>query len=441
MRELGDHAVVLGASMGGLLAARVLADAYRKVSVVDRDPLPDGPHHRRGVPQDAHGHVLLPRGARAIEALFPGALTELEAAGVPVIRHDASRLHFATGGHLVRSDGPAQRSLEIYLASRPLLESLVRARLRALPDVDVVERTEVVGLETAGGSRVTGVQVAGEDGERVLGADLVVDAMGRGARTPAWLEQLGYPRPPEDRIPVEVSYRSALLHLPAERLHEQLVLVGPEPGRPRGCGLFGHEDGRRTFTAVGAAGHRPPRELGGMVEHAADLVPRHVLAALREAEPLGEVRSHRFPASRWRRYDRMPRFPAGLVVFADAVCSFNPIYGQGMTVAALEAEALAACLRRGPHDLPRRFFRAAAGPIGTAWQLAAGADLALPEVPGRRSWSFRLGTAVVERYLRAAERDPLVSERFFRVSSLVDPPRRLFRPGTALRVGRANLRR
>jgi 2-polyprenyl-6-methoxyphenol hydroxylase-like FAD-dependent oxidoreductase len=265
--------------------------------------------------------------------------------------------------------------------------------------------------------------------------------MGRGARTPAWLEQLGYPRPAEERVQVDVTYASVLLRIPAETLWEKLVLIGAEPGRPRAFALFGYEDGTRMFTVAGMASDRPPTERDRMVEWAEAFAPPHVLAAVREADLLSEVVTHRFPASQWRRYDKMRRFPDGLLVFGDAISSFNPLYGQGMSVAALEAHALAGCLRAGDRDLPRRFFRAAAKHVAIAWQLATSADLALPEVPGPRPLPVRIGNAIIERYLRAAERDGVVSEQFVRVTSLVDPPTRLFRPRMVSRVIMDSLRR
>ncbi len=178
-----------------------------------------------------------------------------------------------------------------------------------------------------------------------------------------------------------------------------------------------------------------------MLHFAEDFAPAPMMAALRAAEPLTEVCHYGHPASQWRRYDKMRRFPAGLLVLGDAICSFNPVYGQGMSVAALEAIALRHCLRRGGGDLSRRFFRAAARPIGAAWQLAAGADLALPQAQGRRSVATRVGNWYTERVLAAAESDIVVTERFMRVTNLVDRPVRLLHPSVMLRVATCNLRR
>jgi 2-polyprenyl-6-methoxyphenol hydroxylase-like FAD-dependent oxidoreductase len=447
-QELGERAVVLGASMGGLLAARVLADFFRTVTVVERDVLPDDPANRRGVPQGRHAHLLLPRGAQILDELFPGILYELVVDGAPVLDDgELSKFHFSFGGHEMLRSGKAAVDLEAmatYMPSRPLLECHVRRRLQAIGNVTILERLDVAELtSTADRGRVTGVRVVSRDGgaESELTADLVVDAMGRGARTPAFLESLGYGRPVEDHIVMHTTYASQTLWIAPGTLKEGIVLIGPVPGRPTGMALFGCENDNWLFTVVGMVGREAPGERAGMIAFAQDFAPPHVLAAVRAAEPLGEVVRHRMPSSQWRRYDKMDRFPGGLLVFGDAICSFNPIYGQGMTVAALEASALRGCLSRGDRDLSRRFLGAAAKPIAAAWQLAACGDLALPEVEGPRPLSVRIANAYMDFVLTACESDAVVAGQFFKVNSLVDPPRRLLHPAFIYRVAIVNLRR
>ncbi|UTT50512.1 FAD-dependent oxidoreductase [Rhodococcus gordoniae] len=443
MDTIGDHAIVLGASVGGLLAARALADAYRAVTVVERDVLPDGAENRRGVPQGRHGHTLLPRGAQIADELFPGILDELVADGAPTIPgDDLSALYFVAGGHLMARSGALRDRRITYVPSRPLLERHIRRRVRAIPNITVLDGHSVGDLTTTPDRhRVTGVQVGSREGVRTLTADLVVDAMGRGARTPAHLERFGYGRPTEEHVRVHVTYRSQLFRLPSHVLSEKIVLVGARAGRPTGMALLGYENDTWLFTASGMMGHEPPCDRTDMIDFVEPFTPGHVVAALRAAEPLGDVAQHKFPSSRWRHYEQMRRFPDGLLVFGDAICSFNPLYGQGMTVAAIEATTLGRCLRRGDHELSRRFFRAAAKPIGVAWQLAVGSDLALPEVEGPRTVRTRLDNAYVGRILAAAENDPVVVDRFLRVSSLIDPPSHLFHPALVGRVCAGNLRR
>jgi 2-polyprenyl-6-methoxyphenol hydroxylase-like FAD-dependent oxidoreductase len=446
MAKLGQHAVVLGASMGGMLAARVLADFYQTVTVVERDVLPDDPTNRRGVPQGRHVHALLRRGGQIIDELFPGILNELVAAGAPVLDDgDLSKIWMSVGGHQLIRVGTArdQQAMTMYVPSRPFLECHVRRRLRAVPNVTILSGLDAAEMtSSADRNRVTGVRVVNRDSgaEQELTADLVIDAMGRGAHTPNLLESLGYGRPIEDQIVMRTCYVSQPLRIPPG-IVEQLVAVGAAPGRPTGMFLLGYENDTSIFTVFGMVGHEPPGDLAGMLSFAEEYTPAHVLAAVRAAEPLGEVIRHRMPSSQWRRYDKMRRFPEGLLVCGDAICSFDPIYGQGMTVSALDAVALRDCLVRSRHDLARRYFRAAAKSIGVAWRMGAGSDLAFPEVQGRRSLSTRMTNRLADWVLTACESDAVVVEKFFRVNNLIDPPVRLMHPSFISRVAAVNLRR
>jgi 2-polyprenyl-6-methoxyphenol hydroxylase-like FAD-dependent oxidoreductase len=443
--RLGEHAVVLGASMGGLFAARVLADFYDRVTIVERDVLPDEPANRRGVPQGRHVHALLGRGSQVLAELFPGFLNELDEAGAPILDYsDLSQGFFSIAGHRSMRSGGFKDIPPLFIPSRLLLEGLVRRRLRAMANVTLLEGYDVVDLtSTTGRDRVTGARIRSRDGageERVLTSDLVADATGRGARTPAVLESLGYGRPTENEIGVRVVYSSQLLRIPPDAMKELIVLVGPVPGRPTGMALFRYENDGWMFTVFGMAGHEPPTEPTEMLSFAEDFAPGHVLKALSAAEPLTEVCRFRYPASRWRRYDQMRRFPAGLLVLGDAICSFNPIYGQGMTVAALEALALQRCLSRGVEGLAHNYFRAATKPISVAWRFAVGGDLNLPEVQGPRPLSLRLTNRYVDRLQTAAESDIVVAEQLAKVVALVDKPTRLLHPKMLFRAATAGRR-
>ncbi len=447
MAKIGEHAIVLGASMGGLLAARVLSDFYRTVTVVERDQMPTSTAQRRGVPQGRHVHALWPRGSQILDELFPGFLTELATDGGKVLDDgDSSKIYLSLGGHqFVRSGTfPHSQLLATSYQSRPFLEDHVRRRVRAIPNVKVMDEHDVVELTCKEDlSRVTGVSISSRqsDEKHLVTADLVVDATGRGSRMPTFLESLGCDRPVEDEVVMRLAYTSQLLRIPPGMHNELAVLTGPVPGRPTGMALFTYENNTWLLTTIGLAGHQPPADLPGMLRFIEDFTPTEVLSALQCAEPLGEVARHRTPSSRWRRYDKMRRFPAGLLVFGDAICSFNPIYGQGMTVAALEAVALDRCLRRGQDNLAPRFFRAAAKPIGVAWQLAVGGDLALPEIEGPRPLSMRLANKYVDRVQTAAETNLAVAAQFLKVAGFSSPPASLFTPSVVFRVATVNWQR
>jgi 2-polyprenyl-6-methoxyphenol hydroxylase-like FAD-dependent oxidoreductase len=441
-RNIGDHAVVLGASLAGLLAARVLADSYQRVTVVERDPLPTTAQNRRGVPHGRHAHVLLARGAQILDELFPELLDDLVAGGAQVTR-ELEEMRFSPAGHPLCLEGHPPEAIT-YQASRPYLEGHVRARVRALPTVEIVDRCNVAGLVTTPDrDRVTGIRIrrSSAGGAETLGADLVLDATGRGGRAVAWLAKLGYDPPREERLTVHLKYATRHLRLRPGALREKFVAIGAEPSRPTGFVLLAEEDERWVLTLIGYNRYHPRADPEAFLAFFQTIAPPDVLAAICDAEALDDIVTHGFPASLRRRYERMRRFPAGLLVFGDALCSLNPVYALGMSVAALQAVALRNALVSGDRDLARRFFRAAAKPANIAWQLAVGSDLALPQVQGRRPPPFRIINAYVNRVLTAAERDPAVAEQFLRINALQEPFSRLVRPSTALRAMLAGRRR
>jgi 2-polyprenyl-6-methoxyphenol hydroxylase-like FAD-dependent oxidoreductase len=266
-----------------------------------------------------------------------------------------------------------------------------------------------------------------------IAADLVVDTTGRGSRTPVWLGELGYERPIEERIAVRVKYASQSLRL-AGPTPKRFLIEGRTRQRDLGVALFGCEHDRWTFTVLGAERAFETATPEWMRSVAASMLPAWAMEIVRSAEPLGPVATHRHPASVRRRYDRLTRFPDGLVVLGDALCAFNPIYGQGISVAAEQAIALRDTLAAGLPGLARRLFRAAAAPTAAAWDLAAGSDLAYPEVEGDPTLQMRLASRYVDRVLTVAEIDPEVARRFLAVAGLVAPPTALFAPRVLTRA-------
>jgi 2-polyprenyl-6-methoxyphenol hydroxylase-like FAD-dependent oxidoreductase len=381
-----------------------------------------------------------------LDELFPGILDELVANGATRWDGDYAKLSISFGGHQLVKSGrsPAPQSMPFYFQSRPFLEWHVLRRMRDLSNVTILEHHDVLALSsTADRSRVTGVEVVNRNNKHrtTLAADLVVDATGHGSRTRVLLEQLGYDRPAEDEVMVHLAYACQPVRLEPGALAENFIAIFPVPGRPTMFATIGYENDTAMFAVGTVAGQEPPGTADEMLTFAADFAPASALAAFADAEPLGEVAHYRVPSNRWRRYDKMRRLPAGLLVFGDAVCSFNPIYGQGMTVAAVEALVLRDCLRRGDRDLPRRFFRSSAKKIRIAWQSAAGSDLALPEVQGHAPLSMRLSNVYLDQVMSAAESDPIVMLQFLRVIGMIDSPARLLLPSFVFRVLRDTRRR
>lgn len=432
-----DHAIVLGGSMAGLLAARVLADAYGEVTVVDRDDLAAGAERRRGTPQARHIHALLARGQQVLEQLFPGLTEELVTRGVPVgdMLADA-RLLF--GGHrLARTDA----GLPLVNVSRPLLEDRVRSRVRALPQIRFAPPGDAVGLRSsADRRRVTGVRLlrqADGSAEEALDADLVIDATGRGSRAPKWLESLGFAWPEQEEVRIDVGYVTRRYRLPPGALNHDLACVhGPVPDQPRGGALARLENDIWMLTVFGLLGDHPPRDPAGFLSYARTLRFPDLYDAVVDGEPIDDPVTYRFLANIRRRYEQIRRFPDGFLVMGDAMCSFNPIYGQGMTAAALQALALREHL---PIDgcSTRRTIRALSRALDVPWQLATGADLAVPDVEGPRSPRLRLVNGYVSRLQAAAAHDSALSRAFLRVTGLVDRPEALLRPSIVGRVLRS----
>jgi 2-polyprenyl-6-methoxyphenol hydroxylase-like FAD-dependent oxidoreductase len=419
--------------MAGLLTATVLSRAYGSVTIVERDVLPAGPEHRRGVPQSRHVHALQPSGARILEELLPGLRAEMVAAGA--LQGDLLgdiRWLFA-GRRLSRTD----IGQPLVFCGRPLLEDRVRARVRELPGVEFADGQDVVGLTaSADRRRVTGVRVGAQgSADRVVGADLVVDTTGRGSRAPRWLQELGYEPPAVERMAVDVGYATRSYRIPEGFLGgDRLVLHGWTPHSPRGGGVVAIEGGVHLVTLMGLLGDYPPTDPKAFEEFAETLHFPDVVDAMRAGEPLDDAVAFRYPANVRRRYERVRDFPDGLLVLGDAVCAFNPIYGQGMTSSALQARALGRLLAGGQAPHWRSFFRAAAAAVDDPWNTTTGSDLVFPGVKGRRTPRIRFVNAYLARLHAAAETDPSLSEAFVRVAGLVAPPQSLLRPDRAVKV-------
>lgn len=433
MEGIRDHAIVLGASMAGVLAARVLADRYERVTLVERDHLPHPGEHRRGVPQGRHVHALLTRGAREIEELFPGATDQLVAQGAVLGVASRDMTVSLSGTQLCRTDA----GLEMLSVSRPLLEGHLQTRLLDLANVSTLEGCEVHGLTAnLDRTRVTGVRVlqrADDSAEEILDADLVVDATGRGSRSPTWLGSLGYPTPREEEIGIRLAYTTCEYPRRTEDEDAQIIVGTNPPGR-RGGGAIAVEGHRWVVTLAGVLGDHAPTDRRGFVEYASTLPIADIYELIRDREPLTEPVLMRYPASRRRRYDEVARFPEGFLVTGDALCNFNPIYGQGMSVAAVEAATLARCLDVGDERIGPRFFEATGTTIELAWEMAAGGDAAYDEIEVSRPPKARLIDRYLQRLTRVAGQDPEVAAAFMRVIALVASPTTLLQPRVAWRV-------
>jgi 2-polyprenyl-6-methoxyphenol hydroxylase-like FAD-dependent oxidoreductase len=432
--QLQRHATVVGASMAGLAAARLLADRFETVVVLDRDEPLDGAHSRKGVPQSRHAHALLAAGANAISGLFPGIMDELMTGGaVPLDFNEG--FWFQAGGYRARS--LVERA--VISASRPFIEDNVRRRVRSLPNVRIESGVAVDGLEQRDG-RVCGVRVVKGSTLWTIETDLVVDCSGRSSQGTLWLEELGYPAPEVSEVRCDMRYATMTLRRTSTDLDGSFaVIIESPPHGKRAAFLVPIEGDRWIATIASGYGAAAPVDEESFRVAAACLPSPKLHEALSHAETVSPVALHRLVSSKRRHYERLKQLPAGFVALGDAVCSFNPIYAQGMTSAVLQAVALGACVDEHGNSaaLPAAFFAQAAKVIATPWQIAVGSDFAYPECTGPKP----RGTDVMNRYLHqvllAAQVSPEVNTAMVMVQSLVAPPSILLRPSMVRAVRRS----
>jgi 2-polyprenyl-6-methoxyphenol hydroxylase-like FAD-dependent oxidoreductase len=441
MKRIGEHAIVIGASMGGLLAARALSQFYTNVTVLERDAFPASDIPRKGVPQGRHAHGLLARGRDVIEEFFPGWTDEVVASGGR--RGDIAGDVAWIGHGITLKSAPSD--LIGLLASRPVLEGHVRRRLLALSNVRAIENCAVQDLvATDDNAAVQGVRVrVGGGEEQVVLADLVLDASGRGSSSPAWIEGLGYARPEEERIEIGIGYTSRVYRRHPGDLCGKVALVvaGSGPNWRNGALLFQTED-RWIVSIGGYFGDHAPDDEQMFAAYARSLPTPDFYDIVSRGEPLTDFVTYRYPANLRRRYERLTRFPKSFLVFGDALCSFNPVFGQGMTVAAQEASLLRDCLQAaGDADLARRFFNAIQPTIDVPWDIAVGNDLRHPEVKGPRSAKVKFINWYIGKLHQAARHDGRLANAFIEVANLKAPPQRLLSPANVLRVVWGNLTR
>ncbi|MGW5851264.1 FAD-dependent oxidoreductase [Streptomyces sp. NPDC055254] len=439
-RRVARTAVVVGAGMGGLCAARVLSERFDQVVVIDEDPLAHGSAWRPGVPQGRQPHLLLRPGARLLEEWFPGITGELYDGGA--IELDLCRdVHRHRGGGVLAR--PAS-GLRVPVMSRPFLEATVRGRLAGLGHVSVRGRSRAHGLVTdASGTRITGVRLAGG---ATLECALVVDATGSGARSLSWLADLGYGAPPLSAVGVDIHYASRVYRRDeagaAARDWKAAVVTGA-PSLRRWAMALPQEGARWIVGLVGVNGEVPPADEDGRLAFARSLDSPVVADLMAGSEPLTEPVADRFPENRRRHVERLRRFPSGWVLLGDAVAELDPVHGQGMTSAARQAVVLGDCLDHTGtigHAFGRRYFDAVARTVAAPWSLAVGGDFAYAGTTGPKPAGTDLFNRYLERVARAARHDDAVSIRFGEVAGLVRRPEWLLAPAFVLRVLRSSRR-
>jgi len=428
-RKIGKQAVVIGAGMAGLAAAGAVADYFEQVIVLDRDRLPNQAVPRPGTPQSRQPHGLLPGGQRALTDLFPHFERDLLGAGaVPLRMPGEIRLEIPDIGPF-----PSRHfGWFLYGASRPLIELITRRQAEKLSNLTVRPACRVLEIIAApDGTMVTGVRCESTDGgQEILAADLVVDASGRGAPTLALLRSSGRRVPDEIVIGIDLHYTTATFVIPhdASTNWRGVATYPHAPERSLGGYLLPIEGNRWVLTLTGQLGERPPAEPDGFMDYAQRLETQTIYNAIMHAERQGGFERYAFPASSWRRFDRLSSFPGGLVPIGDSICRFNPIYGQGMSVAAQEARLLNQLLkgRATKADplagLAPAFFSESLPLVEAAWNMSAVQDLVYPETRGERPPDFENRLKYNGNLIRTAMHNATVHRLLTEVQQLLKPP-------------------
>lgn len=432
---IGRRAVVLGGSMAGLCSARVLRDAFDEVVIIEREPLPAKPAVRDGAPQTSQPHSMLEAGRVTLNDFFPGFDEDVLAHGGLKLDMTKNVVWYDRGGVVAESDA----DLPALYASRPLFEHVVRNRIRGFDDITILDGCTFIDYtHNADERRVTGVQFRDEDGvTATLDATVTIDATGRTSRTPKWLDRHGYPVPDTDEVSIDVTYSTVQITRPPDV--QRGVLIAPEPHRPRGAAMLPIEGGRWEVLLQGLHGERAPVEPEQFLDWAETLPLDDIATRLREREWVSGIQRYPFPASIRRHYHKLNTFPDGLAVTGDAIASFNPVYGQGMSVAALDALALHRELPGGVDGLGPRLFAQVSAVVDEAWQTSVTGDFIFEQTDGPKPFGTDLLNSYADRLVGKAHDDGELTEAFLRVFRLERPATSLLRPRIMWRVLRPRL--
>jgi 2-polyprenyl-6-methoxyphenol hydroxylase-like FAD-dependent oxidoreductase len=437
--KTNKKALVIGGSMAGLLTARVLSDHFDQVILVERDKMQDRPESRKGQPQTHHIHGLLARGFQVLSHYFPDLREGLQKEGSLVIDGARTMRWYCYGGYRARFE----LGIDGVISDRCFLEWQVRQRVVALPNVEVLDGYGVNKLLSGKEHRqVVGVEVSqpGEKEEaKTIPADLVVDCSGRGSKSAKWLEELGYPKPPESIVTCGTGYTTRLYHRdPEDPRSADWIFITPEAPREYRAGGALPVEGNRWIVSLGGwHGDHAPGDEAGFLAYAKSLPAPDVYEIASRSRPLSDIFHYKFPASLRRHYERLTQFPEGYLVLGDAVCSFNPLYGQGMTSAALQAAALDSLLQEKHGALPgiaKPYFKRVTKIIDVPWRTAVGEDFRFPETRGKKPMGMDAINWYVAKVHRATHHDPVVGAAFLKVMGMLEPPASLFKPHILWRV-------
>ncbi|MBD8555177.1 FAD-dependent monooxygenase [Rhizobium sp. CFBP 8762] len=437
------RAIVIGASIAGSLVAKTLASRFEEVVILDRDRLPEGPTPRSTVPQEHHVHLLLQRGREIMESFYPGFLTNIEEGGAEIVDLSHGVMWHLAG----RWKHRWPTGFTAHYCSRTLIEHTLRKRAAELPNVSIRQNTTVSEIVHDDESkRVTGVSLIGSDGvTEELSADLVIDASGRGTRSPAWVKELGYGVVKEEQVISRLGYVSRIYKRGASDARNWTVLLcTPKLPDQRKMAVISPIEGDRFMVTTGGwLGAFPELNEESFLEHLKSLSVPDLHDAVRKLEPISEFKRFRLPGSLRRHYEKMSNWPGNYLVVGDALCSINPIYSQGMSVSAMQIETLEACIDSYLADKieAKTLFERLFAVTERSWQQAKDGDERLPELGIRPKWSGKLLNIYFDALIAASAHSRTITIALLKSNNLVAGEHTVFHPRVLISVATESLAR
>ncbi|MDB5054451.1 MAG: monooxygenase FAD-binding protein [Bacilli bacterium] len=422
--KLHKHAIVIGGSMSGMLAAKVLSGHFEKVTILEKDNIPEHPVYRKGVPHDRQAHIMNMKGEMIISKYFPGFYEEINKEIFKFGTKDLCFFHY--GSWKLR----CKTKVTNHFMSRPFLEHHIRRRLLQLSNIFFMQKYEVNELIIdRKKNEVLGVLLKNQQGAfEKLHADLVIDASGRNTKVPGWLESEGYPKINEEKLEIDIGYSSQVFPRSQEYDFSVMSIYPKAPNGTKMGVIYPIEGNRWLVGIVGLLGNYPAHTNEGFLEFVKSLDRPDIYNIIRNQSPLSSVSTHRFPSNLRRYYERSSKLPINLVVVGDALCSFNPIYAQGMCVAAMESELLDELLFRKStfRNFSDYYFKKVSKIIDVAWLASVSEDLRYPNITGRRSLKIKFLNWYMAQIFELASIDSRICSTFYEVQSFIKKPAHLF---------------
>jgi 2-polyprenyl-6-methoxyphenol hydroxylase-like FAD-dependent oxidoreductase len=431
--RLGERAVVIGGSITGKLAARVLSDYFYEVVIIEKDAVSNHPSVRNGLPQGAHGHALLKSGEEILEKLFPGLIEELVSAGsvpsdfsqdISWYHHGSWKINHYSGIRTVQQ-------------SRPFLEYHLQRRLNRINNIQYIEEAKVLNLLTSENqSKVRGVVYQHMEGVVAeLVADLVVDSAGAASLTPKWLKDLGLPTPEKTEVKVDLHYASRIYQSlsPIENKWKGMLVYPNPPEQTSGGGIYQIEDNKWMVTLFGYGMEKSVTTAESFLKHAASLDHLPIYEAIKDAIPVSDVSVYQFPKLRRFHYEKHHQIPDGLVVIGDAFCRIDPVFAQGMSLSALEVSAFQNVLEQcqqtqSLNQISKMAHRSFSKLLMVPWLIALVEDFQFEHTTGKKVFGLSLMQSYIKKVVLTCSTDKDVYERFINVLHLKAHPITLFLP-------------